>query len=288
MERQLMKVIKGERGQALPIVLILLVFGGLIIAPCLSYATTSLNSGQVIEKSLNGLYAADVGIEDALWKLRNNPPTSYPYSYQLPSVNGLSVTVLMEEITMLYGILVGSPGVHSDWLQVDGSMTYNEDLDVYFYIVTVTNKSHSTIMIDEILVKLPGNFEYISGSTSGDFTTDDPQIKSDPDMGITLVWDFQPPRPSMEGAPDPEHGTYSIATQSFQLNGPPNYSGGGDYVWVVATDVDIGCVGEANAYKITAQAKDGETVVTTVEAGALKNSDTGTVLVACWEINPPP
>jgi len=80
MKRRLIKAIKGEKGQALPIFLILLVLCGLLIAPCLSYAATGLNSGRVVEKNVKGLYAADVGIEDALWKLKNNPPTSYPYS----------------------------------------------------------------------------------------------------------------------------------------------------------------------------------------------------------------
>ena len=83
MKRRLSKVIKSESGQALPIVLVLLVLGGLLISPCLSYAATSLNSGGVIEKNTKGLYAADTGIEDALWKLKTPDSYSYPYSYPL-------------------------------------------------------------------------------------------------------------------------------------------------------------------------------------------------------------
>ncbi len=286
MKRRLIKVIKGEKGQALPAVLILLVLGGLLIAPCLSYAATSLNSGRVIEKNVNGLYAADAGIEDALWRLKNDPPASYPYSYQLPDVDGLSVTVLMEQVTTLYGIVVGSPGEHSDYLETDGGMTYDE-LGAYLYAITITNKDESVIHLSEILVNLPPSFEYIPGSTDGDFTTDDPEIKGDPDNGITLVWDFQSPRPAIASAPNPEEGIYTIAIQTFQLNAPPDYSGDNGYVWVVATRQDIGCVGEANAYKITAQAKDEDTMVMTVKAGALRDSVTGELLVSCWEINPP-
>lgn len=282
------KVIKSESGQALPIVLVLLVLGGLTIAPCLSYAATSLNSGGVIEKNTKGLYAADTGIEDALWKLGNNPPASYPYSYELADVNRLSVTVLMEEVTTLYGIVIGSPGTHSDSMEVHGEMAYDEGLGAYLYTVTVINKVDSVIHLSEILVSLPQDFEYIAGSTGGDFTTADPEIRGEPATGITLVWDFGSPRPAIEGAPDPEHGVYTTASHTFQLSGPPDYSGDDGYVWVVATRQDIGCVGEANAYKITAKAKDGDTTVITVKAGVLRDNVTGELLVSCWEINPPP
>jgi len=291
MKRRLSKVIKSESGQALPIVLVLLVLGGLLVAPCLSYAATSLNSGGVIEKNTKGLYAADAGIEDALWKLKTPDSYSYPYHYELADVNGLSVTVLIDQITTLWGIVVGTPGRHFDWLEVDGSMAYNEGLSVYVYTVTVTNKSNSTVKISELFVKLPPNFEYITGPTGGDLTpdtTDDPEVQGDPDTGITLVWDFPTPHPSIAGAPDPENGVYTTASHTFQLNGPPGYSGDDGYAWVVATDVDIGCVGEANAFKITAKAKEGDTTVITVKAGVLRDNVTGELLVSCWEINPPP
>ena len=285
MKRRLIEAVKGEKGQALLVVLILLVLGGLLIAPLISYAATSLNSGRVVEEKIDGLYAADAGIENALWRLKNAPPTSYPYSYQLSNINGLSVTVSIEQVTTLWGVVVGSPGVHSSWMEVDGSLAFGE-FGFYVYIITVTNKHESVIHVDTIIVKLPPNFEYIPGTTAGSFTTDDPEIKGNPASGVTLVWDFQPPRPVIEGAPDPEHGIYTIAIQVSLLTGPPDYVGGDDYVWVVATRQDIGCVGASNAYKITAQAKDGQTTVMTVEAGALKDSEMGTVLVSCWEINP--
>jgi len=45
--------------------------------------------------------------------------------------------------------------------------------------------------------------------------------------------------------------------------------------------------GEFNAYKITAQAKDGETTVMTVRAGTLQENGTNDILLGWWEINPP-
>lgn len=294
MKKRLIKAIKGECGQALPTVLILLALGGMLIVPCLDYAATSLNSGKIVEKNVNGLYAADTGVEHALWKLNNSPPASYPYSYVLPeTVNGLSVNVLIEQVTTLWGIVVGGSGGHADWMVVEGSMVYNEGLGVYIYTITITNQDNSNIKLKEIMVRLPPDFEYIAETTSSDFTTFDPttydsilQITGDLDTGMVLDWVFPSPRPNIPGAPDPNHGIYTVVTQTFQLNGPLGYSGDDDYVWVVAERSDIGCVGEANAYKITAQAKDGGTVVMTVRAGALKDVGMNVLSVSCWEINP--
>ncbi len=70
MKKILNKLIKGERGQALILVLILLLVGGLIIAPLLGYMSTGLIVGkEVYEKRMAELYAADAGVEDALHKI---------------------------------------------------------------------------------------------------------------------------------------------------------------------------------------------------------------------------
>jgi len=60
------KIIKGQKGQVLPIVLVLLVIGGLLVAPTLHYGSTSLKGHQVTEMKAQELYAADSGVEDGL------------------------------------------------------------------------------------------------------------------------------------------------------------------------------------------------------------------------------
>lgn len=47
-------IMRGEKGQALPAVLILLILGGVLIVPALNYASTSLNAGQVVEENVRG------------------------------------------------------------------------------------------------------------------------------------------------------------------------------------------------------------------------------------------
>lgn len=68
-KRTLKEMIKGQKGQALPIVLILLVIGGLLVIPTLNYTSTSLKGHQVTETKIMELYAADSGVELALWHL---------------------------------------------------------------------------------------------------------------------------------------------------------------------------------------------------------------------------
>ena len=86
----------------MPIVLILLVLGGLLIIPTLDYASTSLKGHQVVEIKALGLYAADAGIEDSLWHLKYlnvfereayfQIDTEYPLG---EPVNGMAVTWIM-------------------------------------------------------------------------------------------------------------------------------------------------------------------------------------------------
>ena len=94
MVRLLKQMISSEKGQALPVVLALLVLGGLTIAPSLNYAATSLNSARILEEGVSGGYAADAGVEDALWCLENGVSPSQ----QLPeNINQMEVAIEIEE-----------------------------------------------------------------------------------------------------------------------------------------------------------------------------------------------
>jgi hypothetical protein len=97
MRKSVRRVIRDEKGAALALVLVLLVVGGLILTPLLGLMTTGLISGQVYEKKTAELYAADAGVEDAIWRIQTNNITfvnncSEPW---LLTVNDKSVQVIV-------------------------------------------------------------------------------------------------------------------------------------------------------------------------------------------------
>lgn len=95
---------RGQKGQAIILVLILLAVGSLLIVPLLRYTYTGLRSQRISEDALKALYTGDNAFEDALWQLLNNymgtftpgsPQVAYDFSYagkvyhmtiQIPSV----------------------------------------------------------------------------------------------------------------------------------------------------------------------------------------------------------
>jgi len=107
MKEAVRKIVRDEKGGAMELVLILLTVGGLILAPLLGLMSTGLMAGQVYETKTDELYAADAGVEDAVWKIDNQVDEvkylycgegNHSWSYPEPGdpafeVNGKSVDV---------------------------------------------------------------------------------------------------------------------------------------------------------------------------------------------------
>jgi len=99
------RLARDEKGQALVIALILLALGGIIIAPLLSYVNTGLVTGGVYERKADELYAADAGVEDAVWKIQQGDVTICPGNPDWPpysvTVNNKIVDV---NISSIFGV----------------------------------------------------------------------------------------------------------------------------------------------------------------------------------------
>lgn len=276
------QILNSEKGQALPIVLALLVFGGLTIAPSLSYTATSLNNSRIVEESVNGAYAADAGVEDALWSLRNGIP---PSTQLLENVNQMVVTIQTEEkgtYTLYLGELI-EPKQHNDYLDIEGEITWDEGANAYKYAITVTwlpNEGEPVIHLEEIGARLPIGYNYQPGSAAifvDNLSTDEPAETADMLGAYMLNWELGEPKPSVsEENP--------VQTQTFHITGEGEIEG--DYAWVVANREDVGEVGTiAGAYyRITARATrpvNGETTAIIV-ADAMIGENTTYLL--SWQI----
>jgi hypothetical protein len=213
---------RGEQaGQAFVIVLILLLLGGLIIAPLLTFMGTGLQTGQVFEQKTSELYAADAGIEDGIWQVKYDElqsltvPKEYsPYDYytqwdfQLDEqVNEEDVTGTIENVWIPKGFSVPSEaeaeatiggvggavpkaivtGTVPDTGNYKIKITYNkEQEDVYQY--------GNEFVIEEIGIWLPPGFEYVllSSNLEADPFADyySEPVVSDHSGGQAIVWSF--------------------------------------------------------------------------------------------------
>ena len=90
----------GEKGQALPLVLITIALGALVIPPFLNDVGANLIGSRVYTESIAAQYAADSGAEHAIWDLKYGTLSSQlpliddSVNYALgESINALSVNV---------------------------------------------------------------------------------------------------------------------------------------------------------------------------------------------------
>lgn len=95
------KIAKIEAGQALPIALVLLLLGGFLVVPSLSFMTTSLNYNRTIQEYDARLYAADAGFQYAYWRFvhdENFNPATDPLEFPDGQINKCNVTLSKEPI----------------------------------------------------------------------------------------------------------------------------------------------------------------------------------------------
>lgn len=281
----------------MPIVLILLVIGGLLIVPTLNYASTSLKGHQVVETKTKGIYANDAGVEDALHQLKyteSGPDSSYNLG---ETVNTMQVSVNStkgQHYVLYYGELIVESGKHNEYLLVNGDMEWDEGHGAYKYTITVivTKKmpgAGEKIFLQEVGAKLPLGFTYESESASlfDDNLYHGPDSEHLPDTstadGSQIVnWVFPTPRPYVR------NNYAETRTQTFYIAGDGSEEG--DYTWVVANRTDVGTVSEISGtlYIIEATAKlSGETTVI-VTAEVLRHGEEGEppydIEIVSWQI----
>jgi len=153
MKEAINRITRDRNGGAMEFVLILLGLGGLIMAPVLGLMSTGLLAGQVYEQKTDELYAADAGVEDAVWKIRNQdqvPEVYYlycgggnnSYSYNVTDVNGKSVAVTityLSDVTHTYRIesLASSDGSGTKIeAYISGTDLYNDYSGILNNVIT--------------------------------------------------------------------------------------------------------------------------------------------------------
>jgi hypothetical protein len=253
------KLIRDEKGQALVLVLILILLGGLIITPMLSHMATGLKVGkEVYEEKMYRLYAADSGVEDSLWQIKNDKLSSkltgydeynYGYLYPYPAplvINNKNVAVTIENVWMpptsgagsipipssgdaeniaKYGNTIGESQVAPRLIitgnpsQTNPTTQYQIGI-IYYYGTEGTD----ALKVQSIGIWLPPGFHYVSGSSSLETGgSSKPYYPSSVQIspyksGEAVVWTFN--SPSLSSFLPSTTGSPMAKSFTFSFTGP--------------------------------------------------------------------
>jgi hypothetical protein len=164
------RAIRNETGAGVLILaLILLVVGGLVLTPLLGLMGTGLVSGQIYERKTDELYAADAGVQDAIWKIQDGTEVKAPgcetdptsWNYTMSDINDKNVAVNIAYVNNITGKFVyrivstaATPGT--------GSST---TLESYVKYGPVSNDSMFNSLIFNGALATQGNIDYDAGVT---------------------------------------------------------------------------------------------------------------------------
>jgi len=253
--------LKEQKGYVLPLALIVLTVGTLFIVPFLQHAHAGLNAARRSDRLNAERYAADAGIEDAIWRLKVNKdgftdsvtPDNPLISYSI-TVNGIEVFITVEvpQVPEPEPLPEKQTGQHlnlrkianKNWIQPSTVNTITYTIELYNY---GTNAMH----IDEIGDIIPMSFTYVNGSSSG-ITTDDPTITWDNNRHV-LTWYFTGDKPKLAS------GETRVQTFEASVTPPPGIYY--DEAWTVYDPASVGKVPTGPTapiavaiYEITSQA----------------------------------
>jgi len=294
LEKMLNPLRRNGSGQgALSIVLLLLLMGSVIIVPLLVFMQTGLKAGGVYESKMGAFYAADAGVEDALWWIKNAQPNltekfpSYDvydydtnYSYPLnETINNENVTV---NITNIWIPLPDAPDaddarriVEEGRLIVTGSLitlngTTGYQIKMAYYYDTdpaspYYDPNGGNLTVENIGVWLSGGFHGVNNS--GNLAAYD----SIPDVmphcgGEAIVWVNHTLFKNLPGKTNTSYPMTRIV--NFKYTGPPGQAPNA-LAWVetsrVSDDLSLSWDADLKPYRITSLAGN-----TTAEAYAIK------------------
>ncbi|MGD9116060.1 MAG: hypothetical protein PVJ61_02610 [Dehalococcoidia bacterium] len=289
MKKMLKKLIRNEKGQALPMVLIMIVVSGLILAPLLSYTSSSLKVSKTYENIADEFYAADAGIEDGRWQIKHNHLEDlfgnyerynydqvyhYPISYPVEA-NDIDVDVSIENIWIPLGI--GEPSnseaealINAGKLIVTGGVSaeLTQQVNIYYYY----EEGDPTLTVTSIGVWLPPGFNYDEdGTCSLEIWLDaDPSLDYSRQIvphkgGEAAIWNFPSPisfssLPEVSELETPRACTFTFNFESSQTTRSPEA-----VAWVTtsgAADIPYAWDADVRVFHITSQAggDDGTTI----------------------------
>jgi len=291
---------KGESGQALILALILMLIGSLMLPPLLALASTGLKTSQVYEQKTGELFAADSGVEDALWKIMHDESLDAlayddPYLYPLPQqVNGLPVNVTITKLSLIEGLISeeeytpDSP--HGDWGEFEippeqVTRDYDEGWVEYNCDMALTYAGAGNRQLETIgaffapfpgmdLIEGPYDIIYTPVITSVSLLDGSPETKI-ASGGFSFIWEWH----EHYGPIFTPDDTGAVSFKFKILD--PDWSYSDCFLWATFKEQDVSYVTNApGLYKWLIEATAGDTTVRSVLI-----EDTGAVSILTREID---
>ena len=300
----LKKIHKEETGQVLILAMILLLVGGLIIVPLLGFMSTGLIVGQVHEKKMSEVYAADAGLEDAMHKIATGDASvtvlneGDSTTYQLTDVNGYPVDVTVNQLHLVEGLIGedeypqgATPHVDNIELEVfEALKTYGTDANGDFvkYPCEITFEytgpgSRQIQSVGTFFSPLPNNDEDLVGDpdeivytlemTDDDLESIETRIASG---GFAFIWKWKKNK-----GPIFDSGDTGAINFTFKIY-EPTWVHKLSFIWALVKEQDIAYICNANFSKWLVEATAGDT---TVQSAIIE--EIGALDILTWEINPP-
>lgn len=269
--------VRRETGQAFPVVLMALGGGALMIGPLLGYVSTGLTGVRRGAEAAARYYAADAGVEHAMWRLRYGGltlATDSPFTYAYSSVNGLPIDMI---------VVNKSPSTDAECARNQWPETQQERVTVartvspttappggpttFDFSIRFRNVGTSNVHFYEIGATLPEGFTYVAGSAFG-FTAGDPEV-----VDGSLVWEWDTPLPNIRAD--------ELIVLNFQAVGTLDSGAYCDYCdvsWVIFEPEGIGCIVYRAGERFNIRATAGSTYI---QSAILISG--GNVRVLSWE-----
>ncbi|NQT74131.1 MAG: hypothetical protein HQ553_15415 [Chloroflexi bacterium] len=236
-----MNIIKEEAGGTTLIFALLLVcFGGLMVPPIMDFVDNGIDACQMYEEKTDEIYAADSGIEDALWRVKYGdleemfPDPAYDmydyytsFDYTMDNqINDCTVDVSIENKWIPKDITAPNKTdartiIETGKLIVTGNIpnTSSYQIRITYY----PDAGDSELKVDSIGIWLPTGFTYVDGSSNlEELTVPLNEYYSIPSVsphcgGEAVVWDFSSvPFATLPGANPLD--TPIIADVTFNFN----------------------------------------------------------------------
>lgn len=294
-----------ENGQALPIVLILLALGGLLLAPALGYASTTLKVDQIHEQKMAELYAADAGIEDVMHKIVTDDASledlgigeTYEYPAEnLPVINNLQLdSITATKLPVVYSILAENEyqldKPHSGWIQPGApyETVRTDEYVEYLYDITIDydyetyNKNIWVTSIGAFLSPYPGDesliicpYDVVYSGVLASVAPTSSQTKLVTN-GWAVIWRWDK---GVKFDKDNRNGSLGFKFKILD----PDWELGQYFAFLTTQSQDISYSASRDLYRWVIEAEVGNTIV---KSCVLEEEDTNYLDILTWEINPP-